>query len=313
MPTYHRKLSDCTKWFYKFDFKGKLYRSRAIYLTKEEAKGAEAKAYQEARKHKRYSIKPQEVTLLQAVNERLDYIQARKGKKYYNDNKRYVKILLDTLGDKALDLVKRNDIETLLQEESKRGAYTVNAMLRCYKALFNYTIDSHELDIKNPCIKIKLFSVEKRLKFIPSDEDIQEILDHCTQEQKHLIQFLMETGCRINEALKVTGSDIMGDSIILTTRKSNNSDLIPRKLPLPEFLKDFKLNPDQRIFSSWTEQPKFLERKIKSLGQKQWGFHSLRHRKASLWSKEGKPLFEIMILLGHKSLVTTQRYLQLLS
>lgn len=310
MAVYPRKLSKGIRYFYKFSLKGILYRSDAIYHSKAEAKHAEAEAYQKAEHKQRHPDQPQEVTLKQAIEERLNYIQVRKSKKYYNDNRRYLKILCYRFT--YVSEVTKLDIEGILNENVSRGSYLTNALLRAFKAFFNQTIENHNLEMKNPCNKIKFFSVEKRLKYIPSDEDIHEVLNHCTKEQQHLIQFLMETGCRINEALKVTGSDIVGDSIILTTRKSSNSDLIPRKLPLPEFLKDFKFNPDQRIFASWNEQPKFLERKIKSLNQKEWGFHNLRHRKASMWSKEGKPLFEIMILLGHKNLVTTQRYLQLL-
>jgi len=70
--------------------------------------------------------------------------------------------------------------------------------------------------------------------------------------------------------------------------------------------------PNERVFSRWVDKPHFLKRKVKKLKGQMWGWHSLRHRYASLLSKEGKPLFEIMKLLGHSNLSTTQIYLQLL-
>ncbi|HDY87954.1 MAG TPA: site-specific integrase [bacterium] len=81
---------------------------------------------------------------------------------------------------------------------------------------------------------------------------------------------------------------------------------MPRKVPRPEYLTDFK------GFTRWGEHPRFLEKYVKKSGQESWNWHNLRHRFASKLSKEGRPLFEIMALLGHSNLSTTQNYLQLL-
>jgi len=47
---------------------------------------------------------------------------------------------------------------------------------------------------------------------------------------------------------------------------------------------------DERVFKEWNEYPKILERKVQQL-KHHLGGHSLRHRRASLLSKEGKPIF----------------------
>ncbi|MBL8008366.1 MAG: tyrosine-type recombinase/integrase, partial [Ignavibacteria bacterium] len=108
------------------------------------------------------------------------------------------------------------------------------------------------------------------------------------------------------------GRDIGNTFVILYTRKSNNSNSVPRKVPKPEWLDKQMFPDDERVFKEWNEYPKFLDRKVRQLKQLPWGYHSLRHRRASLWSKEGKPIFEIMSLLGHSTIETTQIYLQLL-
>lgn len=312
MPVYSRKLTKGIFWFYKFKINKILYRSKAIYPTKQEAKEAEVEAYQEAMYRQRHPHQPKEIKLLQAINERLDFVKARKSKSYYNDNLRYLRMLLEKVGDVPLMEITKNDIEALLSETSqrlgidRRGNYTVNAMIRAFKALFNFSGEY------NPLNKIEFYPVDKKIKFIPSNEQIQALLDRCTPEQQDLINFILETGARINEALNLRGRDISNVSVTLYTRKSNNSDLVPRKVPKPECLVGRTFPPDKLVFDSWTDNPKFLKRKIESLKQPMWGFHSLRHRRASLWSKEGKPLFEIMSLLGHSNLSTSQRYLQLL-
>lgn len=319
MSQYSRKLKTGIKYWYKFSFLGKTYTSKCIYLSKAEAKRAENRKYDEVSKKARdlnsgYSS----ITLLEAINARLDYVKTKRCKAYYKDNKRYYRAILEVLGDIPIESIKRADIEKLLLRTSQRlqkknkDNYVVNTMLAIYKALFNHIINEYDLSMKNPCQGIKHYSVVKRLKYIPKDADIEAIKKICDKQQKFLIDFILETGARINEALKVKGSDIFDDYVVLYTRKSKNSNLVPRKIPKPNCLKGNKLEPDELLFPYWIEQPKFLERKVNALEQKSWGFHNLRHRYASLLSKQGKPLYEIMSLLGHSNLSTTQIYLQLI-
>lgn len=312
MAVYQRQLKKGLRWSYKFDLNGKTYRSNSIYHSRAEAKKAEAEAYQEADYRQRHPKVSEELTLFEAINQRLDHIKSRKSATYYNENRRYLKLLRDRFGDVRLADITKTEIESLLSETSqrlgidRRGHYTVNAMIRCYKALFNFSGEY------NPCKRIEFYPIDKKVKFIPSNEMIRSVLDTCTPAQQELINFILETGARINEALNLEGRDIGNTYVILYTRKSNYSNSVPRKVPKPDWLDKKMFQPDDRVFGEWSEYPKFLDRKIRQLKQHRWGFHSLRHRRASLWSKEGKPLFEIMSLLGHTSLETTQIYLQLL-
>lgn len=312
MGQYSRQLQKGKRFFYKFDLNGKTYRSKAIFLSKAEAKKAEAQALQDADYLQRNPNKSQEISLLQAVNERLDYVLVRKTKSYYNDNKRYLRIAFQRFGDVSISTIKRGDIEYLLQAEIKRGSYTVNAILRCLKALFNHAIDSHDLDIKNPCFKIKFYAVEKRIKYIPSDIEIKTLLADCTEPQKRLLEFILDTGARLSEALYLTGRDVGHMDVTLYTRKSANSNLVARIVKKPKCLNGLNIASEKRVFEEWISQPKFLERKLKKLGLKPWGFHNLRHRFASKLSAENIPIFEIMKTLGHSSISTTQIYLQTL-
>ena len=316
MAQYQRKLKKGKRWWYKFNFDGQVYFSKAIYLSKSEARKAENVRYDEVSTNARNPSQKPILNLLEAINDRLDFVQTKKSKAYYSDNKRYYKILLETLGNVSIEQIKRADIENILltvsQNQKSKGGdnYVVNAMLAIYKALFNHAIDRNELTIKNPCIGIELYPVNKKLKYIPSDEDIEAVKAICYDEQKNLIDFVKETGCRISEALRLKATDVNKDFIVLYTRKSRNSNLVPRKVPRPKCLKITGV--EDRVFSRWSDTPKFLERKVKELKQRSWNWHNLRHRYASLLSKQGTPIFEVMTLLGHSNLKTTQNYLQLL-
>lgn len=318
MAQYPRKIKIGLRWFYKFNYLGKTYRSRCIYLSKTEAKKAEHSRYEEVSAEARNPSQKPILSLLQAINERLDYVQVKKSKDYYKDNKRYYKVLLNEIGNISFTDIKKSQIEDLLLVTSKNQQvkgldnYTVNAMINTYNALFNYIIDKHDLNIKNPCKGINKYPIKKKFKYIPSDRDIEAVRKLCDKDQLLLIDFVKDTGCRISEALRVTGNDILENYIVLYTKKSRNSDLVPRKVPKPICIRNTKINSDSLLFSRWCDVPRFLEDKVRELNQRNWSWHNLRHRFASKLSKEGKPLFEIMSLLGHSNLKTTQNYLQML-
>ena len=318
MAQYSRKLKRGIRYWYKFDYNNKTYFSKAIYLTKSEAKRAENIRYEEVSRQARNPSEKPNLSLLEAINERLDLLKAKKSEKYYKENKTYYSDFLKTIGNVPMNSITRKDINDFLFKVASNAKvkgndnYGVNYMLNLLNALFNYAIESHELEIRNPCQGIKPFPVTKKLKYIPSDNDIEAVKSICTPEQKLLIDFISETAARINEPLKVTGKDIFDDYIILYTKKSRNSNIVPRKVLKPDCIRDIELKEDEKLFKLWSDTPKFLKRKIKFLKQKEWNWHNLRHRKASIWSKQGLPLYEIMSRLGHSNLKTTQRYLQLI-
>lgn len=321
MGQYYRKLKRGKLWFYKFDYNGETYFSSCIYLTQRDAKQAENEKYKEVVKIASNPANQLAMSLIELMESRLDYLKVRKSKAYYTATKTYFSLLAKKVGaDIAITNLKKADISTFLLQMSEyyqkqgRDNYRVNGMLRSYKALFNYAIQHLEVQMINPCVGIPLFSVTKNFKYIPTDIEISEVLSICDTQEQALIEFVRDTGARISEALRFKDTDIIGEHIILYTRKSKNSDLVPRKVPKPKILDSLiPVRSNYRVFARWNDHPGFLERKIKKLNHSRtWNWHNLRHRFASLHSKNKTPLFELMKLLGHENLETTQNYLQLL-
>lgn len=307
MAQYARKLKIGVRWFYKFDFHGKTHRSKAIYHSKGEAKKAEADWLADVDERMR---NPGSLPLFELFHERLDYLETKKSTDYYKENKRYFKMCLAEWGNIATDQVTKKMVSDFLLKESKRFKqeektnYKVNALLRSLKATFNYAIKTHDLDMKNPCAYVEFYSIDTKLKYIPTDKEMIELAARLTTNQKLLFDFVDQTGCRIMEAIRLKFSDISGDLVTLYTRKAKNSNLTPRRIPIPECL--VGLSGEGAVFKDWNGYPRFLEGKV------DWNWHNLRHRRASIWANSGMTTFEIMSRLGHANLQTTMRYLQLL-
>lgn len=314
MGAYKKRIKKGWRWYYQGQYLNKRYHSRAIYLTKAECLKAERKKLEKMDEFARNPVI--DLTFLDLINDRLTFIQQRKSREYYRENKRYFKKLLEAIGKETMvTTIKRKDIELVIDKEQvrlkkeKKTNTKVNSMIRCTKALFNYGIKKHEIDIKNPCKFIDQFQLDIKLKYLPPVEDIESVLASCNEQQASIVEFVYETSCRINEAVRFKYSDIEGDLITLYTRKAKNSNLTPRRIPKPACLK--QTEGKGKVFQ-YSSLPRFLERKIAKLKQPVWSWHCLRHKRASMWANSGMSLIEIMHRLGHSNISTTQGYLQLL-
>jgi len=155
-----------------------------------------------------------------------------------------------------------------------------------------------------------LLPIDIKLKYIPTDREVTLVRESLDNGERVLFDFVEQTGYRINEALKLKSEDINEDLVTLWTHKAKNSNLTPRSIPAPDFFAGKK--GKGRVFDRWDNQPRFLEKHIGKLEIRKWSWHNLRHRRASIWASEGRTLLEIMQLLGHTNLSTTQKYLQIL-
>ena len=301
------------RWFYSGQYLGYKYHSRAIYHSKSDCLKAEREKLSEL--DKMALSNSNDMALLELFNLRLDNIKANKSLKYYEENRRFYKQFLDFTGHVSVSEVSKPQVYKFLTDFSKelrnrgRGNWKVNSCIRVLKAAFNEAINIYEIDMKNPFTGIQMFPVDIKTKYIPPDDDIDAVRNICTLEERLLIDFVDATACRIMEAIRLNYIDINNDKLTLYTRKSKNSNLTPRIIPKPDWLKN---SGKGKVFKTWDASPRFLERRVAKLKQRRWNWHSLRHRRASIWANDGMSLIELQHRLGHSNMETTQRYCQLL-
>ena len=306
MGAYRRKLKIGIRWFYSGSYIGVKYHSFAKYESKKDCLDAERDHLQTLKNEQPSEI----LTLKEMFEARLDYLKLEKDRYYYQDNLRHANLMLDVWGKINANRVTKRMVNTLLMDELKRckkkgiSNGRANALLTNIKAFFNYGINRMDLEIRNPCRGIEKFKVDIHLKFVPSDELVNAVLEICTQEQKELLQFLDDTGARIGEALRLKSNDILDDHIVLYTRKSRNSSLTPRLIPKVDVP-----NKKGKIFR-WVRRPDFLKYKVAKLKQPKWSYHSLRHRYAQRLALQNESTIRIMQFLGHSSINTTMIYLR---
>jgi integrase/recombinase XerD len=188
------------------------------------------------------------------------------------------------------------------------------------RALFNFVIDTFEMNIKNPCCVPQLFksfkSVQQRPRKILDKETVDEIIFNSKNTRDRLILELQaRCGLRIGEVLNLKVSDFSGRKLMLQEPKSGREvevAFMPEHIAtrLTDYIASRKLSAGDKVFGVCYTTVRNL---VTKLGQKlnvQISPHDLRRHSATYASRNGGPLEIISkVILRHQDLKTTQVYL----
>ena len=238
--------------------------------------------------------------------------------------------------------INRDMIQRLLNSEASRlkragkDNYAAKRLRTALHSLFQWTINRYGLvDQRNPVARTKKFPITEKGKYVPEQWELDMVEQNLNAKQRLLFLFVLQTGCRLGEALNLKVKDLDFDKRLVTlwNRKSKRTNLVYRCVPMPSIVDEFKLpsSPNARIFKTWSSHPVFLDKTIQRVNKKnatgdlsnwqetwktkmmtRFNWHNLRHRACSLWLKDNMPIYEVMHRLGHKNLAVTKAYAQLL-
>lgn len=304
MPAYRKKVKSGDRWWFKFDLNGKTHTSPGKYLNKKDAQKAERE------ERNRLETISGEAMLLEVCTHRLDYLELTRNNEYFKDQRHLSRKIIKEFGDVQITDITARMVSKLFLEEIKRcreaglGNTRPNELLKTLRTTISYARSNFGVEMRDPTAGIKKLPKDIKTPYLPTEEEIEAVIAICNNEQKRLIRFVYETGCRVGEAVNLEYKDVHEGFITLYTRKSQNSQRTPRHIPRPDFIFPSGCT---KVFEC-SAYPTFLVEKVIELGHTRWNWHSLRRRRASIWAKD-KQLFEIMMLLGHSQMSTTQRYL----
>jgi integrase len=188
------------------------------------------------------------------------------------------------------------------------------------RALFNFIIDTFEMNIKNPCCVPQLFKsfkhIQQRPRKILDKETVDEIIFNSKNTRDRLILELQaRCGLRIGEVLNLRVSDVSQRKLMLQEPKSGKEvevAFMPEHIAarLADYIASKNLSPNERVFGVCYTTVRNL---VTKLGQKlnvHISPHDLRRHSATYASRSGVPLEIISkVILRHQDLKTTQVYL----
>jgi integrase len=295
------------KWFYDFRMNGRRNR-KGGHKTKGQALEGEAKA--------RLFLETISSDFIKLCESRLKELESRRTAKHLQENNKLLKELIILWG--AQKIITQEDIEEYLNGIALRSKHLANRNLKLIKALFNHGIRKKMFTL-NPVSGIPLYPVSKSIHYIPPIGDLRKVLEVANPEQRNYLLALVYTAARVRELNALTWNDIYEGYLVLRTKKSKNSDIVERKIPLNKPMDDIldSILPDQKyVFTNPRTEKKYDYRKkmmhglCKKAEVRLFTFHALRHFTASFLDDAGTPLTAIRDLLGHQRSTTTDLYLQ---
>ena len=163
----------------------------------------------------------------------------------------------------------------------------------------------------------------EKIPFIPTEQEIDQLIAGCGEKTATLLQALKETGMRVGEAwnLNWTDIDFVNSTIRITPEKGSHARMFKVSNKLLAMLNTLP-KKSNKIFgtyelcgfrSSFIRQRKRTAEKLQNPRINQITFHTFRHWKATMEYHRTKDILYVMRLLGHKNIKNTLIYTQLVT
>jgi integrase len=222
-------------------------------------------------------------------------------------------------------------VEEHIHERNRISGYSANQDLRYLRAAFNFGLERKLITV-NPTKEIEFFPVEKKVKYVPSQEDIDKMIGVADPDTQDYLWTIRETMARVSEINRLTWEDVslQGQYIILYTRKKRGGDLTPRKVAMTQKIFDvlsarYEKRDETKPWVFWhrywsrkegrfkvgpyNDRKKVMKSLCDNAGVRYFRFHALRHAGASVMDDSNVPLGAIQRILGHENRRTTEIYL----
>lgn len=214
--------------------------------------------------------------------------------------------LLPNVGHMLLRNLKPEHVRSyrLRLEDSNLSPQSVRHVLSDFRCMLNWCEDEGLLD-RSPFPRRVMPRVQER----PPDrltEAEAEAVCGIAAPFGPVCSFIVETGLRWSEALRADTADVTGGVLVVHQTKSGKV----RRVPLSPVARTLVAAHDGRIVP--VRSHSYLTREVrKRSGVAGFHLHQLRHTFACRWLERGGSLAALQQVLGHSSVVTTQRYAKL--
>jgi integrase len=294
------------------------------FRRKQDARTWGNRAVLDSQEYEAKGIKPCTITFSRLADE---YMRWWTGKDH--DRVRLVLWWEKQLGKTIISEISPEIIREILKPKKTQAAATYNKHLAVISAMLDFASLQQEDDTvteqyieDNPCKKVRSLKLNnKRVRYL-SDEEKPRLLKAAKSiGGKFYLKVLLAltTGMRKGEIDQLHWNDIDFEKCLALLADTKNGT--PRHSPIPLVIMD-ELRKHREIgngllFPSSTSpnEPFDFKRQwvkcLKAAGIENFRWHDMRHDVASTLARDGKTLKEIAEILGHKSLVSTDRYTHL--
>jgi integrase/recombinase XerD len=260
-------------------------------------------------------------------------------KNYHNTPYAFLKWVHDSHGVEVVEDITKRHIQEYFDFKLKSGlsrtyVITIHKILRQF---FIY-LQSEEITEKNPIEKIKYIQADSKVIEVYSDAMAMKIInfynekDYLSVRNNLIIKLQIDTGIRCTETIKIMLDNVQPDDnrIFLTASKGNKERFVYLSIQIKREIRRYLKLRASYFMGKSVPNNFFLSRTGRPLTVEgiEWVYkrvaehynitnvrvspHTSRHYFA-IKSLEYNDIYTVSKLLGHGSIVITQRYLQALS
>jgi len=306
------------RWWIRYRFNGKLIRQPIGDRVLAERTMEEIRRRIESGRHE-VKLKDERRTFAEMVDE---YLAEKADKRSLARDRASFKHLAPFFGTSFLHKIGRGDVKVYQTKRKKEvSGATSNRELALLRHLFNIAIEKgYTRD--NPARGIKMFKERKceRRTFVFSEDELQSLMNATASHLRPILAVAVGTGLRKGDILGLRWNQIDFEHNVITLFMQKTEDSI--EVPMLPMVREvlwrmkgtasetpfvFTYHKGKRIGDIKTAVRGALRRS--GLAAKGYRFHDIRRTFATMLHIRGVDLTKIQRLLGHQSIITTERYL----
>jgi site-specific recombinase XerD len=247
--------------------------------------------------------------------------------------------LEDFLGDMPLEDFDAGEVRKFLSYQRNRegrfGKLSDATVHKYYSVVrtFSRWLRDQEYVIVSATEKVNAPRMEAKLPEAMNDDEVNRLFKYlrafCSQRVQLIFAFFLDTGARLNEVVQLDLKDLhLKDGWVKVYGKGRRERILPLGRALSRDLEEYVnlIRPavaqedEEALFvtqdgSRYTREgmSTLIKTKLQKIGvEGHYGPHKLRHTYATNYLRNGGQLEQLRIVMGHRDISTTQRYLSLM-
>lgn len=164
---------------------------------------------------------------MELVNKKLDHVKAYNSKSHYLDFFYNARRWIKQWKELSCEDISRDMVEQYIIKRSRVSACTANQDLRHLRSAFNYGKKSELIEV-NPTQGIEFLPIEKKIKYVPSPQDIDKVIEVADPDTQDYLWTERELLARISEVNRLVWDDVnlVDKYVVLYTRKKKGGGQI---------------------------------------------------------------------------------------